>query len=134
MTARGAITRGRRAAEALMVDQCTIRAESDEVTTDPVTGVVTPVPGKVVYTGRCKLQLTRGAFPSTPEGGEHRWSMAPLEVHIPVSGTSAVNANCVIEVTASSDPANVGRRFRVRAGDRKTFGTSIRLIVDEVIH
>jgi len=133
MSARGAAMRGRRAAEALMVDQCTIRAESTEVTTDPDTGVVTPVPGEVVYAGKCKLQQMRAALPSNPEGGEHRWTMGPLELHLPVEGSATVKTDCVVEVTASIDPNNVGRRFRVRSGDRKTFATAIRFQVEEVL-
>jgi len=32
------------------------------------------------------------------------------------------------------DPQNVGRKFRVKSGDRKSLQTAIRLIVDEVVN
>jgi hypothetical protein len=115
-----------------MADTCTIRPV-DGVTTDPDTGVVSPAYGDPVYSGRCKLQQMRGSFPSTPEGGEHRWSVGPLEVHLPVAGTAGVAVGHVVEVAESFDPDNVGRVFRVRGGDRKTFATAVRFQVEEVL-
>jgi hypothetical protein len=124
--------RGRLQAEALMVDACTVRPVSGSAT-DPVTGVVSTTLGAPVYAGKCKLQRQRGAFPSTPDAGEHRWTVAPLELHLPVAGSGAVETGHVVVVSASVDPENVGRRFRVRSGDRKSLQTAIRFQLEEVV-
>lgn len=126
------VMRGRRQAEALMVDTCRIRPVAGN-STDPVTGVVTTTYGAAVYQGKCKLQRQRGAFPSTPDAGEHRWTVAPLELHLPVVGSGQVETDHVVDVTASIDPENVGRRFRVRSGDRKSLQTAIRFQLEEVV-
>lgn len=122
---------GRRQAESLMLDACTIKPVTSN-TTNPTTGAVTPVYGAAVYTGKCKIQNQR-SFPSTPDAGEHKWTLSPNELHLPVVGTAAVDTGHIVEITASAlDPANVGRRFRVKAGDRKSLQTAIRLLVEEV--
>lgn len=123
--------RGQRRAEALMADACTVQPITGE-TTDPTTGVVTPTYGPAVYSGRCKIQNQRLRYPSEPVAGEHQWTVAPTEVHIPVSSTGSVGTAQLVTITASVDAANVGRVFRTRTGDRKTFGTALRLLVEEV--
>lgn len=130
MSARGVTMRGRRAAERLMVDRCDIsRPGSGTPVTDPETGEVT-VPREAVYTGRCRVQ-TRRPYPSNPEAGEHAWTTVVLEVHLPVSATG-IRVGDTVTVTDSFDPGNVGRTFRVRSDDRKTYQTALRLLVEEV--
>ena len=130
MSALGAVLRGRRRAEALMRDVCTIRPVTGHAT-DPDTGVVTPTLGAAVYTGKCKLQAQR-PFPSTPDAGEHLWTVGPLYLHLPIVGSEQVATGHEVVITASVDPANVGRIFRVKSGDRKTYGTAFRVLVEEV--
>lgn len=136
MTVMRLVRAGRRQAEALMVDRCRIRPVTGN-TTDPGTGAVTPVYGDPVYGAaaggaRCKIQNQR-SYPSTPDAGEHKWTIGPTEIHLPIAGTEAVDTGHLVEILSSADPANVGRRFRVRAGDRKSLQTAIRLIVEEVV-
>jgi hypothetical protein len=133
MTARGAVARGRKAAEAIMLDTCTIRPIAGD-TTDPDTGVVSPAYGPPVYTGRCKLQQQSTRRPPSAEGGEHRWLLGLIELHLPVSGSTAVKAGHVAEITASPDPENVGRIFRVLADNRKTLATATKYQVQEVLN
>lgn len=116
-----------------MVDECVVRPIVGEVT-DPVTGVVTPEYGDPVYAGRCKLQNQRLRYPSNPEAGEHVWTVGPMELHLPVPGTGAVATGQHVEITGSVDESNVGRVFRVRIGDRKTFQSALRLLLEEVVH
>lgn len=130
MSALAAVLRGRRHAEAQMVDTCTVRPISGE-TTDPDTGVVTPILGAAVYAGKCKLQSQK-PFPSTPDAGEHVWTVEPLYLHLPVVGSEQVRVGHEVLITGSADPANVGRVFRVRSGDRKTYATAFRPLVEEV--
>lgn len=131
MTALGAVLRGRRRAEALMRDTCTIHPIAGQ-TTDPDSGVVTPTLGPAVYTGKCKIQ-TQKPFPSTPDAGEHVWTVGPLYLHLPVVGSEQVETGHEVVITASvGDPANVGRVFRIKSGDRKTYATAFRPLVEEV--
>lgn len=129
MSARGLIARGRKAADRLMFDRCIARVITGE-TTDPDTAVVTPT-YETVYEGRCKIQNQR-PWPSTPDAGEHNWSLVPTEVHLPVAGTERVSTGVYLVITESIDPGNVGRQFRVRTDDRKTLQTAIRLLVEEI--
>lgn len=127
---RGAIGRARRAAESLMLDACTIAAVTG-TTTNP-DGSVSPTYGPPVYTGRCKLQRLRGSFPQNPKAGDRLWTLESTELHVPVSGTENIEVGHRVTVTASFDPVNVGRVFRVKSGDRKTLQSAIRLQVEEV--
>lgn len=131
MRVRGFTARAQRMAESLMLDTCRIRAVTGN-TTNTTTGVAAPIYGAAVYEGKCKVQQMRGALPSTPDAGEHRWTVAPLELHLPVVGTAAVKTDHLVEVLASVDAANVGRKFRIRTGDRKSFQSAVRFAVEEV--
>lgn len=122
---------GRRQAEAIMVDTCRIRQVTGETITDPVTGQVTPEYGDPVYEGRCKIQNQR-SFPSTPDAGEHQFTLTPNELHLPVAGTGGVATGQLVEITASVDPVNLGRKFRIRSGDRKSLQTALRCQVEEI--
>ncbi len=124
------VRRGQRQAEALMIDACTIRPITGH-TTDPNTAVVTPTLGAPVYSGRCKIQ-TQKPFPSTPDAGEHLWTVGPLYLHLPIIGSEQVKTGHEVLITASLDPANVGRIFRIKSGDRKTYATAFRPLVEEV--
>lgn len=123
--------RGRRRAEALMVDTCRIRPVLD-TEYDPDTMRDVPVYGDPVYEGMCKVQRYSGVAPGNPAAGEHRWTVAQLQLHLPVSGSELVELDQLAEITASVDPANVGRRFRIRDGDRKSLQTAVRFAVEEV--
>lgn len=122
---------GRRQAEALMLDACTIRPITGHSAPDPITGAVTSTLGAAVYTGKCKIQTQR-PFPSTPDAGEHLWIVGPLYLHLPIVGSEAVKTGHEVLITSSVDPANVGRVFRVKSGDRKTYGTAYRPLIEEV--
>ncbi|RSN65421.1 hypothetical protein DMH01_03320 [Amycolatopsis sp. WAC 04182] len=129
MSALAAVMRGRRRAEALMLDTCRIRAVTG-TTTDP-DGVVTPTYGPVVYTGKCKIQNWR-SFPSNPDAGEHQWTVTPTFLHLPVATSGAVATGMFVEILTAVDPLNVGRQFRLRSSDRKSLMTAVRFQVEEV--
>lgn len=127
------VVRGRRKAESLMVDTCTIRPVTGE-TTDPNTGEVTTTYGDPVYTGKCKLQQQRLRYPETPSGGEHQWTLGVTEIHLPVTADAGnVTVGHVATIDSSFNPSNVGRTFRVQTPDKKTFQTAVRLITEEVL-
>lgn len=129
LTAERLVLRGRRRAEALMRDTCTIRPVTGH-TTNP-DGTVTPTYGAAVYSGKCKIQQQRLRYPETPSGGEHQFTVGVTEIHLPVTADAAVNH--VVEIDTSFNASNVGRKFRVQTPDTKTFQTAIRLIVEEVL-
>src|SRR5690554_2298463 len=134
------VRRGRRAAERLMVDACEIREPSAYGPVDPETGQREVIPGELLYGpdveplhGRCKIQNQRLRYPSEPDSAQHVWTVGPSEIHIPVSAPDKIRDDCVVTIVDSFDPRNVGRRMRVRIGDRKSLQTAIRLLVEEVV-
>lgn len=130
MSAEAAVLAGRREAEALMLDSCTVGRPGAPVT-DPETGVVSPstVP---VYAGPCKVQQTISQG-STPTAGGHQFTVQDSRADFPVSaGPFAVDD--VVTVTAAVlDPQLVGRVFRVVELFHKSFATAQRCRVEEVV-
>jgi hypothetical protein len=129
MSATSAITRGRVAAEALMLDACTVTRVGSS-STDPETGVITPTL-TTVYTGKCKVQQAAVPSGSPTDIGEASVQLLQLQVHLPVSAVG-VQADDTITVTASAlDPELVGRVFVVRGTAHKSYLTARRLAVQE---
>jgi hypothetical protein len=129
MSAVTATLAGRRAAEALMVDACTITTPGSPATND-TTGVVTNTP-TTKYTGRCKLQRPSGD--GRREVAEASVVVAPLELHLPVVGSEGLAEGDVVTVTASALDADlVGRVFRIAGPARASLKTARRLQVTEV--
>jgi hypothetical protein len=128
-----ALTRGRTAAEALMVDACTIQHRTGE-TTDGELGTVVPTYAQV-YAGKCKVQRqsrSGEASASPTDVGEAGLLIGRLEVHVPMAVTG-VAADDVVTITASAlDPALVGQVYTVRGVLEKSFATARRLAVIEV--
>ena len=124
--------RGRRRAEALMVDQCVITRQSGPPgPIDPDTGLREPPPTETVYSGRCKVQ-TYEPHESKPESGGHVFTVQRYYVHIPV-GAGPLKVDDRVEVTVSQiAPHLVGRRYRVAGLHHKSMSTAQRLLVDEV--
>lgn len=123
-----ALPRFQAEAESLMRDTCLVREVTGTVTNPDAT--VTPT-YSTVYEGQCKIQ-SRQPYPSTPNAGEHNWTLVTMELHLPVAGSGSVVTDQLVDILSATDPANVGRQFRVRSGDRKTFQTAARFLVEEV--
>jgi len=117
-------------AESLMLDRCVIRAQPTVGDLDPGTGTRPSTPGAVLYTGRCKVQ-TYEAHESTPQSGQHVYSVQRYYVHIPVGVPSPVDSQVTI-TECQLDETVVGRTYRVAGGLHKSMATANRLIVDEV--
>lgn len=130
--ALAALRRGRRAAEALMLDQCTVtRTSGPAGPLNPETGTRTPAPTTTVYAGRCKVQ-THEPHESRPQSGGHVFTVQRYAVHLPIS-TSAVQIGDRIEVTAAVvDPQLAGRHYEVTGTMHKSLATAQRLLVEEV--
>lgn len=132
MSAQYAVQEGRAAAEALMVDACTIvRVAGEPGPMDPDTGLPTPAPTTQIYAGRCRVQ-TYEPQESTPDSGGHTYSVQRYAVHVPV-GTNAAVDDIVTITAAAMDPDLAGRHYIVTALLHKTFATAHRLAVDEIV-
>lgn len=130
MSAAEAALRGRREAESLMLDACTVHRPGAPVT-DPDTGVVAPAL-TLVYAGPCKVQQTISQA-SNPTAGGHSFTVHDSRVDFPVSaGPFAVDD--VVTMTASAlDTQLVGRTFRVSELFHKSYATAQRVKVSEVV-
>lgn len=129
MNLRGVLSRARRTAERLMVDECTIRRNLG-LSTDPDSGVVSPT-YETVYQGKCKVQTftNRELMKS---GGEHEFIIQRYEVQIPVAAVGVqTNDEAVIDASMF-DPDLVGRAYRVVGLMNKSEGTARRLGVEEM--
>lgn len=130
MSVEFALAAGRRAAERLMVDACTIMRAGTS-TTDDLTGEVTDTPS-TVYSGRCKVQQA-AAMGQRVDAGEGSALLMRREVHLPIVGSEAVRRGDRITITvAVNDSAAEGRPFIVRDEFTKSYATARRLGVEEV--
>lgn len=130
MSAAEAVLAGRAAAEALMVDSCTI-TRPGEVVTDPDTGDVTNST-TIVYAGRCKVQSKNSAT-SSPEAGGAVFTVVSRQVHIPANAADVLDGD-VVTVTASAlNSFTVGKQYRVEGYTPDTFETAARLPVKEIL-
>jgi hypothetical protein len=129
MSAELATLDGRREAESLMLDACTI-TRPGEPTTDPDTGDVTNTSTNV-YTGKCKVQ-SKDSATSNPEAGEATFTVVSRQVHIPANSADVQNGD-VVTITASLLNAfTVGKQYRVSGFTPDTFDTAARLPVKEM--
>lgn len=130
MSIESALARGRAAAEALMVDACTIRrvtgATSDPDTGDETPTYLTPDP----YTGKCRIQAQL-AQAQREDVGEDHLLLLRLEVQLPMS-VVGLEVGDEVTVTASAHDSDlVGRVFRIHDLMHKTHATSRRVQVIE---
>lgn len=130
MSAQSAMEAGRRMAESLMVDSCTVRRRTG-TTTDPNTGEVTPT-YTVIRTGqKCKVQ-TRGYWGEARDVGEAAVVILSLEIQFPTSVTDLVTRDEITIDSSQNDPTLVGRVFRLKDLSHKSFATARRVMCQEV--
>jgi hypothetical protein len=117
--------RGRVAAEALMVDACTVQHRATSAA-DPELGTIAATQ-TTVYTGVCKVQQSAPvANPS--EVGEAAVFVGQLTLHLPVNdATAAVQPDDLVTVTSCVlDASLVGKTFRLRGPAHKSYATARR--------
>lgn len=124
--------RARRRAESHMIDECEIRRppvagpEINDTTIDRTYSL-----GVLIYAGKCKA-FTYEPFESSPQSGDHFYTVQRKQIHIPVDVVD-VRVNDVVEITvASLDVDLTGRSFRVAGVHNVTFARDRRLLVDEI--
>lgn len=110
ISATALLARGRRAAEALMVDQCTIRRRTGETTDDD--GNVVPAYADL-YAGKCRVQQPN-AQAQPADVGEDYLLLLRLEVQVPMSVVGLEVGDEITVTTSVHDPDLSGRVFVVR--------------------
>jgi len=130
VSAEAAVLAGRREAEALMLDACTVTRPGAPVT-DPETGDVTPS-STPVYSGPCKVQQTISQA-SNPSAGGHQFTVQDSRVDFPVSAGPLAVSDSVTITASALDPQLVGRTFRVAELFHKSFATAQRTRVEEPV-
>lgn len=126
---RASVTRrGQRAAEAGMVDTCTVRRRTGS-TTDRDTGASTPS-YTTLYTGPCKVQNSR-AEAGRADVGEDYLLLLRLEVHLPAAVTGLQAGDEIVITSAAIDADLPGRVFRIHDLAHKTWATARRVGVIE---
>lgn len=113
MTANSVTLQGRAAAEAIMVDACTITRVVPGTTFNETTGAYTGGSTSTVYTGACRVK-PRDNADRVVQYGQEAVSFWPYIVSVPMSVTT-VDLEDVVTITASSlDATLVGLELRVR--------------------
>lgn len=123
-----ALARGRTAAEALMVDTCTIRRYGAPVTST-LDGTVTRAT-TVVYSGKCRIQQT-DAESRTEDSGEAYLHLQRVVVQLPMSVVGLQILDEVTCNTSAHDPDLPGRVWLARDLGHKTHMTSRRVRAEE---
>lgn len=122
-------------AESKMVDTCIIvHPTTGTGTFDSTTGTYTEPATEPVYVGPCQVQVTDSLNANDTDVGERQITLLRTIVKIPV-GVLGVEVNDIVTITATgavSDPALVGKQFRVDATHAKTYATARRLQCEQV--
>jgi hypothetical protein len=130
MSATSVTLRGRAAAEALMVDTCTIVRNSN-ASANVETGQIISTP-QTIYTGKCRLKLPV-AVARPEEAGEAQLFTQHPTLSIPAT-TTGVQVDDIVTITASAlMPSLVGRKFHVRAIPGQSHMTAGRFEVMEIM-
>lgn len=129
MTATSVTLRGRLAAEANMVDACTIKRVTGSSTNDN-TGVVTPT-YSTIYSGKCRIQQTVPVSKPHDVGEAAVW-LQRLELQVPMSVTGIASDDLVTITASLLDADLVGRTFHVRELGHKSHMTARRVQIEEV--
>lgn len=124
MSRESVLARGRAAAEAGMVDSCTIRRVTSS-TSDPDTGVETPTWAQL-YAGQCRVQQAT-AQAQREDIGEDHLLLLRLEVQLPMTVVGLEVGDEITVTAAASDPDLPGRVFLVHDLAHKTDATARRV-------
>jgi hypothetical protein len=129
MSALTVTQRGQAAAEALMLDACTVQHQTGEST--DANGVVTPAYGTAFYTGPCQVQ-TRTETGQAADVGEAYRIVTRRIVKLPMAVTGVVAGDRIVITAAALDAALAGNVYIARDVEEKTFLTARRVTVLDV--
>lgn len=123
------VARGRKASEALMVDECSITRITGE--TVGVGGAITATTGEV-YAGKCRVVLRRGTTGRAVEVGEAYRIAARRVLQLPATATDVEEGDTVTITSAYYDPGLAGRTFTVRTVDASSLNLRREVEIIEV--
>jgi hypothetical protein len=113
-----------------MLDACTIARPGEPVFSE-ATGQLTTL-SVAVYSGKCKVQ-SKDSATSSPEAGEHTFTVVSRQVHIPANAADIKDGD-VVTITASRlNVFTVGKQYRVAGFTPDSFDTAARLPVKEIL-
>lgn len=122
MSIAGHIARGRARHALLMVDACTVTRATE--TYNPTTQKYDGTP-TTVYTGPCRLKIWRG---TDEQASETEVNVQRYYVDLPLTGaTPTVARRDLLTVTASLNPALVGRVLVLTDVETETTDTALRI-------
>lgn len=121
---------GRLAAERLMLDTVLVVRLSDGPD-DPLTGAPTKAE-TVLYAGKAKRQ-TYEAYEENPVAGGHKFVVQRYQAHFPIDAFNPRPGDVIRWVASALNPILPGTVDRIPASFKKSFGTAMRLNVDEVV-
>lgn len=131
MSRASVLARGRAAAEAGLLDTCTI-VRVTSTTTNPTTGVVTETTDEV-YEGPCRVQEPGGyardisTAPDQPQLAPHR------VLQLPVATSEGVRVGDRVTIDSCvNDPDLVGVRMTVRDQAAKSEATARRIGIEQI--
>lgn len=130
MSIPAVLATGRRLADSLMVDTCTITRTTGAGAQSETTGRITPT-STTVYAGPCQVRVPQ-AVADTPEVGGRTATIQQAIVKVPVAVTDIEVGDVVTVVSSTHDPELVGRQYRVGALHHKTYATARKFAVDEI--
>ena len=119
-------------AESLMQDRVRVWRTPDGPPVEDEWGHVTPPEPSIVYEGAAKAQNDRTYPGQVDVGGVARVTAMVSHVHFP-HGTTEVRGGDVVEWLSSVNPRLVGRQVRISVDQDKTWNTSARFNVAEVV-
>lgn len=119
MSVASALAQGRRAAERLMVDQCTV-SRGGEPVFNPETGQYDTTSGAAAYSGKCRIQ-SGTTQASNPEAGGAVFTVERVELQVPFGTVFQIGD--IATITVSENPALVGNKYRVTGLGEKTHAT-----------
>ena len=131
MSATSITLAGRKAAERIMVDTCTI-TRPGKPTTNPDTAQVTYADQQTIYTGKCKLKLPIAIARPDIVGGAQEFTQHPT-LSLPATTTGVQIDDVVTVNTSALMPSLIGKTFRVRAIPGQSLMTAARFEVLEVV-
>ena len=130
MTADTITLVGRRAAEALMVDVCTITRGGAQ-TFNPVAGDYITSSAAQVYTGKCRVR-TATTPDRTADTGDRQVSLRTFTIQLPTVVTTVFIDDVVAVTSSTLDPDLVGAHMRVTSVGKGTHVTARRLTAEEI--
>ncbi|GAA2566361.1 hypothetical protein GCM10010435_44420 [Winogradskya consettensis] len=126
MSRAALLARARAAAEAGMVDACTIRRATGERVSDGYGDVTDEYVDPDPYAGKCRVQLSRYSSSSETDVGEDQVVLLAVEVQLPMSVVGLEVGDEVHMTASQTDPDLVGRVFVIRSLMHKTDASSRR--------